>query len=112
MNKMQFAVISAGLLMATAGAFAQDAARKTEEIKSSSEMMKPPTSAPATTMHSPATPTSAADRKAEEARKSSEMMKPQTNSTGATGNTMAAPPSAADQKVTAEQQKSEMMKPK
>ena len=66
MNKMQFVVISAGLLMTTGGVFAQDAARKAEELKSSSEMMKPPTNAPAATRQSPAAPLSEADRKAEE----------------------------------------------
>jgi hypothetical protein len=115
MNKMQFVVISTGLLMATGGALAQDAAKRTEEIRNSSEAMKPPTDTPARTMQAPAAPLSEADRKAEEARRSSEQMKPQTNATGTTGaggNTMAAPLSPADQKAAAEQQKSEMMKPK
>jgi hypothetical protein len=114
MNKTTFAVLTSAMLIATGSAFAQDAAKRAEEIKSSSEMMRPPTSNSATTTApSPATPLSAADQKAEDARRSSEMMKPQTNAPAApAGNSMAAPSSAADQKAAAEQSRSEMMKPK
>jgi len=113
MNRMTIAAMAAGLVLASS-AFAQDADKRAEELRNSSEMMKPQTSVPERTMM-PATPhpQSEADRKAEEMRISSEMMKPQTSTpAGATDRPpTASPPSAAESKAAAERQKSEMMKP-
>ena len=55
-----------------------DAERKAEEARQKSEMMRPPSNAPARTGAAPeSTPPSAADKKAAEAQSKSEMMKPQ-----------------------------------
>ncbi len=114
MNRMKIAALAAGLVLASSGALAQDAAKRAEDLRNSSEMMKPQTNVPERTMM-PATPRpqSDAERKAEEMRISSEMMKPQTSTpAGATDRPpTASPPSAAESKAAAERQKSEMMKP-
>ena len=77
MNKAQIAVIAAGLVLA-AGAFAQDAVKRTEQIQNSAEQMKPQMNPPERTMAAPSHAETAAERKAREMRESSEMMKPQT----------------------------------
>lgn len=110
MTNLRIAVLAACIVLAN-GAVAQDAAKKAEEQRQSSEMMKPHTNAPATAPGSTmAAPTSEAERRAEEARKSSEMMKPQTNVPAASPST-GAPQSEADRKAAETRQKAEMMKP-
>lgn len=114
MNRMKIAALAAGLVLASSGAMAQDAAKRAEEQRNSSEMMKPQTNAPERNMMPAAPrPQSDAERKAEEMRTSSEMMRPQTSTPAAgTGSpSTASPPSAAESKAAAERQKSEMMKP-
>ena len=114
MNRMKIAALAAGVALASSGAWAQDAAKRAEELRNSSEMMRPQTSIPERTMM-PATPRpqSEAERKAEEMRTSSEMMKPQTSTPVGAGSPTPAtsPPSAAENKAAAERAKSEMMKP-
>ena len=112
MNKAQIAVIATGLLLA-AGAFAQDAVKRTEQIQNSAEQMKPQMNPPERTMAAPSHAETAAERKAREMRESSEMMKPQTSAPAGSMDKapMSSPPSAAEAKAAAERQKSEMMKP-
>lgn len=114
MNTIKIMALAVGLALASSGAFAQDAAKRAEEMRNSAEMMKPQTNAPERTMMPAAPrPQSEAERKAEEMRTSSEMMKPQTSTpTRAMDKApMASPPNAAESKAAAERQKSEMMKP-
>jgi hypothetical protein len=111
MTKTHLLVFATSILVATSS-FGQDAAKKAEEARRSSEMMKPQTQAPAMTPKSMAKPMSEADRKAEEARKSSEMMKPQTGMPArSSAAPMTAPQSTADKKAAETQKKTEMMKP-
>ncbi len=111
MTNLRIAVLATCIVLAN-GAVAQDAAKKAEEQRQSSEMMKPQTNAPAAAPGSTmSAPMSEADRKAEEARKGSEMMKPQTNVPAGTSPSTSAPQSEADRKAAETQKKSEMMKP-
>jgi hypothetical protein len=111
MTRSHLLVFAASIVVASSS-FGQDASKKAEEARQSSEMMKPQTQAPAMTPKSMAKPMSEADRKAEEARKSSEMMKPQTAAPSRSSATpMSAPQGAADRKAAETQKKTEMMKP-
>ena len=78
MNKMKIAVLSTCLMIVAGGAVAQsDAEKKAEDLKRSSEMMKPQTQEPAgATSRGMSTPTSEAERKAEEEKRKAEQMKP------------------------------------
>ena len=114
MNRMKLTVVAAGLMLAASGAFAQDAARRAEELRNSSEMMKPQTNAPERTMApAPSRPQTEAERNAEAMRTSSEMMRPQTSVPAGSPDKapMAAPQSEAERKAAAERKKSELMKP-
>lgn len=115
MNRIKVVVFSTCLMAAAGGAFAQSNAQNAEELRRSSEMMKPLTDAPArVTGEAPmAAPMSEADRKAEEFRKSTEMMKPQTNPPAMATNqaAMAAPVSEAERKAAEARDRSEKMKP-
>ena len=51
MIKTRIAVLSTCLMVIAGGAFAQDNAKKAEELRRSSEMMKPPTDAPSGAMN-------------------------------------------------------------
>ncbi len=111
MNNLRIAILATCVLLAN-GAVAQDAAKKAEDQRRSSEMMKPQTNAPAKTPGaSQAAPMSEADRKAAEARRSSEMMKPQTNAPAGASSPSSSPGSQADRKAAEARKKSEMMKP-
>ena len=112
MTHSHLLVFATSILVATTS-FAQDAAKRAEEQRQSSEMMKPQTHAPAKARNPTVTPMSEADRKAEEAKKSSEMMKPPTaQQTRSNAAPMSAPESAADKKAAETQKKTEMMKPR
>ena len=116
MNRMNIAVIATCVMAVAGSALAQDAARKAEELRNSSEMMKPPTNAPERTM-SPAgqaTPASEEERKAEEMRQRSEMMKPETSTpaAGSVDKAPAVPASESERKAEEARQRSEMMKPR
>jgi len=102
-------ILTTCILMA-GSAMAQDAAKRAEELRQSSEMMKPQTNAPerATPM---AAPVSEADRKAEEARIRSEAMKPDTSAPASTAQPSAVPLSEAERKAAEARTRSEMMKP-
>jgi hypothetical protein len=114
MNRIKLAVVIAGLGLAANGAFAQDAAKRAEELRNSSEMMKPQVNGPERTM-APATsrPQSEAERRAEELRISSEMMRPPTNVPAGSMDKapLSSPPNSAESKAAAEREKSELMKP-
>ncbi len=114
MTKIRLTIVSACLLLTT-GAFAQTDAQKAEQLRQSSEMMKPPTNPPArsTGSGSVASPVSAEERKAQERRQSSEMMKPPSNAPArpASSGSTAAPMSDADRKAAEARRRSEMMKP-
>ena len=79
MIKTRIAVLSTCLMVIAGGAFAQDNAKKAEEMRRSSEMMKPQgNNPPAGAMsHGTSKPMTAEEMKAEEARRKSEQMKPQ-----------------------------------
>jgi hypothetical protein len=115
MIKTRIAVLSTCLMVIAGGAFAQDNAKKAEELRRSSEMMKPPTDAPSGAMNKggSSTPMSEADKKAEEMRKSSEMMKPQGNNppAGAMSHGTSKPMTAEEMKAEEARRKSEQMKP-
>ncbi len=114
MNRMKLTVVAAGLVLAAGGAFAQDADKRAEELRNSSEMMKPQVNVPERTM-APSTsrPQTEAERRAEEMRSSSEMMRPQTSTPSGSPDKapMSSPPNAAESKAAAEREKSEMMRP-
>jgi hypothetical protein len=115
MKMIAMAVLSTCLGLAAGGALAQDAAKRAQELRNSSEMMRPGASTPERTMSStPSAQPSEAERKAAEAREASEMMKSQ-NSSAAAGTMAArpsAPPTEAERKAEAERTRSEQMKPK
>ena len=114
MNMIKLTAVAAGLALVAGSAFAQDAAKRAEELRQGSEMMKPQTGTPERTMApSMSRPQTEAERKAEEMRTSSEMMKPQTSTPSGSVDKAAtsSAPSAAEAKAAAERQKSEMMKP-
>ena len=114
MNMIKLTAVAAGLVLVAGGAFAQDAEKRAEELRQSSEMMKPQTSTPERTMSpSMSRPQTESERKAEEMRTRSEMMKPETSTpSGSMEKTpSSSSPSDAETKAAAERQKSEMMKP-
>ena len=78
MTTVRYCVLVTCILLA-GSATARDAARKAEELRQSSEMMKPPTNAPVRSTSPPAAPVSEAEKRAEAGRKSSEAMKPHTS---------------------------------
>jgi hypothetical protein len=105
-------LILATCILTAGGAMAQDAARRTEEIRQNSEAMKPQMNAPERATSSPmAAPVSEADRKAEEARMRSEAMKPETSAPASTARPATDPVSEADRKAAEARTRSEMMKP-
>ncbi len=53
MNRMKLMVVAAGVMLAAGSVSAQDAAKRAEEQRNSSEMMKPQTTAPERSMVSP-----------------------------------------------------------
>ena len=112
MNMTRLALITTLLAAATGGALAQGTIDRADELRQSSEMMKPPTMATGKWQRqaqAPA-PLSEADRKAEEFRMNTEMMRPQSPST-ANRATAVSPMSEADRKVAEAMQRSEQMKP-
>ena len=99
-------------ILMTGSAMAQDAAKRAEELRQSSEMMKPKTNAPAQATTTPmAAPMSEADKKAADARMRSEAMKPETAAPATSARPSNAPMSEADRKAAEARGKSEMMKP-
>jgi hypothetical protein len=104
-------ILTTCILMA-GSAMAQDAAKRAEEIRQSSETMKPPMNAPAQATTTPmAAPVSEAEKKAADARMRSEAMKPEMTAPATSAPPSNTPMSEADRKAAEARGKSEMMKP-
>lgn len=115
MKTIQGLVIGTCILVASGTAIGQDADKRAEELRRSSEQMKPPTQAtPGGSSMPSASPTSPEEKRAAEARTRSEQMIPQNQSTpsSASGQPSASRPmTEAEKQAEDARRRSEQMKP-